>query len=94
MNNVTKSEITQAHIHATHTADAENGAGMLFVLIAICWLPALFVGPIEWVKTTWKVGAPVTAFAVVGTAAVVDNRKKIWEQAGREKVQAQGLREF
>ena len=94
MNNVTKSEITQANISARHTADAEQGIGTLFILIAICWLPALFIGPIEWVKTTWKVGAPVTAFAVVSAATMVNNRKKIFEQAGREKIQAQGLKEF
>ena len=94
MANLTQSQITKANIDAKHAADHEQGSALFFVVIALCWIPALFFGPVNWVKMTWKIGAPVTALAVVCTVAAVDNKKKLTEQIGREKLQAQGLKEF
>jgi len=94
MSNVTQSQITKANIDANRMSGTSDAISIFYVIIALCWIPALVVGPVDWVKMTWKIGAPMTGLALLSTAGAVSERKKLSEQIGQEKLQAQGKKAF
>ena len=94
MTNATQAQITKASIDANRMSGGAYAISYFYVVIALCWIPAFVVGPIDWVKMTWKVGAPMTGITLLATAGAVSERKKLSEQIEQEKLQAQGKKAF
>lgn len=94
MTNLTQSQITKANIDSNRMSGGAYAISYFYAVIALCWIPAFVVGPIDWVKMTWKIGAPMTGITLLATAGAVNERKKLTEQITQERLQAQGKKAF